>query len=157
MDELLGIIIPILTIGAWLLSLMKNADEQEEKPVRPKQTSSSPSYETIETEPELADVRTSETTDEPVFQSSYEEQRQAQAERLKEKYEQSKEIQAQSSSHDAILEEGTPVAYKKDESLSTSLSIQQNLTKKGITQGIIMAEVLGPPRAHQKRLPHRNK
>ncbi|MFG6114289.1 hypothetical protein ACGTN9_03795 [Halobacillus sp. MO56] len=56
--------------------------------------------------------------------------------------------------HDALpgqMERTKPTQYSKNET-APSLSIKSNLNRKKIAESVMMAEILGPPRAHK---PHR--
>ncbi|WP_028783255.1 hypothetical protein [Thalassobacillus devorans] len=56
--------------------------------------------------------------------------------------------------HDALpgqMERTKPTQYNQSET-APSLSIKSNLNRKKIAESVIMAEILGPPRAHK---PHR--
>ncbi|HIV73639.1 MAG TPA: hypothetical protein H9895_00990 [Candidatus Pseudogracilibacillus intestinigallinarum] len=72
---------------------------------------------------------------------SIEEQRQKQYERLRSQY------QSQSNEEDVKEDLSALLKPKKAAKQDVSIAIEKKLTREGIVEGIIMAEVLGPPRA----------
>ncbi|MEJ8776560.1 hypothetical protein [Pseudogracilibacillus sp. ICA-222130] len=72
---------------------------------------------------------------------SIEDQRQKKYERLRAQY------QSQSSKEDIKEDLSTLLGSKKAATQDVSIAIEKKLTREGIVEGIIMAEVLGPPRA----------
>ncbi|WP_058307410.1 hypothetical protein [Gracilibacillus massiliensis] len=161
MDELFSFIVPILAVVFWLFGLSKSKEEenkqqQSQKPKQPSTTTTetrqpeqtqTPSYQTMET---MADSN----------QPTFSQQKEKQMEKLQEKIQRAESIRDQTQNnelgiHDAIKDGPAPKAYRKNNNGEISLSVKNNLTQKGIAQGIIMAEVLGPPRAYQKRKSYR--
>ncbi|WP_208590172.1 hypothetical protein [Gracilibacillus suaedae] len=164
MDELLSFIVPIMAIVFWLFGLIKSKNEEQKQkiPPRPVQQETNntqkprietpgqsvPDFETIDTNTDLG-------------QETFAQQKEKQMEKLKEKIQRAENIRDESKDqqlgkHDAIKDGPPPRAYRKDSKEEISLSVEKNLTSKGIAQGIIMSEVLGPPRAYQKRNYYRN-
>ncbi|MGP4042401.1 hypothetical protein ACTWP4_21210 [Gracilibacillus sp. D59] len=163
MDELLSFIVPIIAIVFWLFGLSKSKDEQqnqqrEQRPQRTtQQTTNHNQQPKTETVPDFRTMDTNVGSGEETFAQ----QKEGQMEKLKEKINRAENIRdktrnEQLGKHDAIKDGPTPKAYRKENENEISLSIGKNLTSKGIAQGIIMSEVLGPPRAYQKRKYYRN-
>ncbi|MFD2655178.1 hypothetical protein [Gracilibacillus thailandensis] len=165
MDELLSFIVPIIALVFWLFGLSKSKDEgqNQKRPQRPVQQKTShtqqPRTETTidQTIPDLQTIDTNPESE----QETFAQQKEKQMEKLKEKIQHAENIRDKSKDqqlgkHDAIKDGPPPRAYRKDSKEQISLSVEKNLTSKGIAQGIIMSEVLGPPRAYQKRKHYRN-
>ncbi|WP_018931590.1 hypothetical protein [Gracilibacillus lacisalsi] len=167
MDELLSFIVPIIAIVIWLFGLLKSKEEEQnqKRPQRPVQQKTSHTQQprtetTTQTVPDFQTIGTNtDSTDSG--QETFAQQKEKQMEKLKEKIHHAENIRDKSKDqelgkHDAIKDGPPPRAYRKDSKEQISLSVEKNLTSKGIAQGIIMSEVLGPPRAYQKRKYYRN-
>ncbi|QGH34971.1 hypothetical protein GI584_13390 [Gracilibacillus salitolerans] len=161
MDELLSFIVPIIAIVFWLFGLSKSKDEQQKqkRPQRPVQQTTGHTQQprTERTVPDFQTIGTNTDSGHETFAQ----QKEKQMEKLKDKIQRAENIRDKTQDqelgkHDAIKNGPPPKAYRKDNEEEVSLSIEKNLTSKGIAQGIIMAEVLGPPRAYQKRKYNRN-
>ncbi|WP_163537788.1 hypothetical protein [Gracilibacillus sp. YIM 98692] len=155
MGEILNLIIPVIAFAIWLFSLSNKSNQEEEnKPNRPIEKAP-PSQKQKKAEPASAEqVKEDQNTETSLHDtlSSYQDQANEQMNEWQEKLEKAKNIQNnQKNKHDAILKETTPTAYQKKRDQKVSLSVTGQLTKKGVAQGIIMSEVLGKPRALQKR------
>ncbi|WP_138415720.1 hypothetical protein [Aquibacillus sediminis] len=159
MDELIGAILPILAVVAWLFGSFKN-DEENKKPTkkpnqpRPRPTptpSGSGQRQTTTSEPKVEPKSTvQQSQQQPVDTrtKSYYEKKQEQIEKLKEQVAQTSEITKEDSIHDAIKEESTPKAYKKYKSnRNSNLSVATKINKKGLAESVVMSEILGPPKA----------
>ncbi|WP_163581198.1 hypothetical protein [Gracilibacillus saliphilus] len=165
MDELLSFIVPIIAILFWLFGLSKSKDEEQnqKRPQRPVQQKTGHTQQprtettTAQTVPDFQTIDTNPDSG----QETFAQQKEKQMEKLKEKIQHAENIRDKSKDqqlgkHDAIKDGPPPRAYRKDSKEQISLSVEKNLTSKGIAQGIIMSEVLGPPRAYQKRKYYRS-
>ncbi|SFL81302.1 hypothetical protein SAMN04487943_104112 [Gracilibacillus orientalis] len=167
MSELLSFIVPIIAIVFWLFGLSKSKDEQQspQRPQRPQrtdqQTTSNTQHPRTETTAQSVPNHQGMETNIDSGQETFAQQKKEQMEELNKKIHRSEKIRDKNQDqelgkHDAIKNGPTQKAYRKDNEKEISLSIEKNLTSKGIAQGIIMSEVLGPPRAYQKRKYYRN-
>lgn len=172
MEELLGFIAPILAIVFWLVGMSKSGDEekkQQNPPQRQRNPAQRPARRTQETtaqtigKTDTASIPVETRRKTPVsdkMQETFEQQKEKQIQAIEEQLQQAESIRNQTTEqpigeHDAIKDKPKQKAYRKNKDNDISVSISDNLTKKGIAQGIIMAEVLGPPRAYQKKYHHR--
>lgn len=169
MGDLLGFIAPILAIVFWLVGISKSGEEnkKQQQQQQTQRTSSQPAttqtYETRTQRAEYAQPNLEQDSTDflnPSMTDTFEQQKEKQMEDLQQKIERAQEIRKDTKKqpkgqHNAIKDKPTQRAYRKHDE-DTSLSVTKNLTTKGVAQGIIMAEVLGPPRAYQKRAHNRN-
>ncbi|GAE91153.1 hypothetical protein JCM21714_91 [Gracilibacillus boraciitolerans JCM 21714] len=89
-------------------------------------------------------------------QPTFSQQKQKQMKNLEEKIQRAEAIREKTHDqemgiHDAIKDGSMPNYYQKNDKKAVLISVKNNLTPKGVVQGLIMSEVLGPPRAYQKR------
>ncbi|SHN11209.1 hypothetical protein [Gracilibacillus kekensis] len=161
MDELFSFIVPILAVVFWLFGLSKSKEEEnkQQQSQKPRQQNT-PVTETRQPEPTQAPSYQTMETMSDSNQPTFSQQKEKQMEKLQEKIQRAETIRDQTKGqemgiHDAIKDGPEPRAYRKNNNDDISLSVKNNLTQKGIAQGIIMAEVLGPPRAYQKRKSYR--
>ncbi|MDX8045946.1 hypothetical protein SH601_08060 [Gracilibacillus sp. S3-1-1] len=162
MDNLFSFIVPIIAIVVWFLGLTKSKEEQDKQqtPPRPKQAPQQTHTQTENQTTEVAEDPVpnyqSSTTTAPSMEQTFTQQKEKQMKKLKDKIKLAEDIRSGTKSpgigqFDGI-KDGVP---KRRQSTVTdkdiTLSVESNLNSKGIAQGIIMAEVLGPPRAYQKR------
>lgn len=107
-----------------------------------KQTEHKEAKEILENEPVLHEKQEG-------ISSSFEQERQAQYERLR------SQIQVSSTSVEDVKEFVSNTTREEREQQvekaksATTISLHKNLTQQGLMESIIMAEVLGPPRAHK--------
>ncbi|MGN8645521.1 hypothetical protein ACTNEO_07595 [Gracilibacillus sp. HCP3S3_G5_1] len=166
MNDLLSFIVPILAILFWVFGLSKSKEQQQDqqRPSSPprvdQQTTSHTQQQKNDTARPEPDYQSIESTIESAGQT-FAQQKEKQMEKLKEKIQQAENIRDKTRDqelgiHDAIKDGPKPKLQRKSNAKELSLSVEKNLTSKGIAQGIFMSEVLGPPRAYQKRKYYRN-
>ncbi|WP_026569909.1 MULTISPECIES: hypothetical protein [Sediminibacillus] len=163
MEDLIGLIIPLLAVVGWLFGMFKNEEEEQKggKPTRPSRPNPSPSRQQTSTkEPAQTTVNVeAETQTNPSTavgpssaQTYYEKKKAKLAET------QYADVDVFSYHMDSIQEVERPRQLdkgvsnrtaKKDGRSNKKLSIRRNLSKKGIAESFVMAEVLGQPRAHR--------
>lgn len=155
MEDLLGYIIPLLAfIG---LFFGKNNDKKEKPPNR--KTNEAPTIpESFPKEKENhTNSRNQETNENQTGPKAYYEQKQQQLEKVNQQIDGSQLHANQITDdevHDAIKNDGrSKVKIQKQKVRKTNLSIAKNVSKKGLAESVVMAEILGPPRALK---PYRN-
>ncbi|GAB2573070.1 hypothetical protein [Gracilibacillus alcaliphilus] len=175
MEGIFSFIIPILVFIFWIMNMSKQREEQQKQQQarRPKtvqqqqnhqsQTAQRSTYQTQTQDQE----RWKQEAEEMMARSGqeigrigedpYTKQKRDQMEDLKDKLKQARKMREQTQNDKVIKYQ--ELEGKLDQKVNKSnpkvyegtFSIKNNLTSKGIAQGIIMSEVLGPPRAYQKR------
>ncbi|UOQ86046.1 hypothetical protein [Gracilibacillus salinarum] len=149
MNEILSFIVPIIAVVVWLFGLLGKSNQNEQQ--KPK--SANPNPPTMQ----QSNPTISENSDEVSAEvdSTFAQQKELQMEKLKKKLGQTGASEKRSDQplgeHNALKDQPLTRPKKQQTEKEVTLSIAKNLNKKGIAQGIIMAEVLGPPRAYQKR------
>ncbi|SDN09100.1 hypothetical protein [Sediminibacillus halophilus] len=165
MEDLIGLIIPLLAVVGWLFGMFKNEEEEQKggKPTRPYRPTSAPSRQqqsNTNHAPTSANGETETHTKPAVGPSktqTYYEKKKAKLAETKPATQRSNE-EVFSYHLDPIQKEERPrqvdkraqdQAAKKGVQSNKKLSIRRNLSKKGIAESFVMAEVLGQPRAHR--------
>ncbi|MBT2214503.1 hypothetical protein F3157_00290 [Virgibacillus dakarensis] len=145
-----GLLVILAIIGGVIgLFKDKSTDKTNKKPYqvpKPTATPSGRNYQAERSEPAVHDNARTSTV--------IEEQRDNQIEQLAEQINTSTREMQKKLSHDAIigntLRQPKNIDYQK---AAMKKQVRKNLTRKGLVDGIIMAEVLGPPRS---RKPYRS-
>ncbi|SER17965.1 hypothetical protein SAMN04487944_101525 [Gracilibacillus ureilyticus] len=149
MEELFGYLVPIIGAIIWLAGLFnKNQDEDQSKPVKRVPNTNNNESTTIRTEP--ASIEEDHHYNmQDIDETSFLDQKQKQMDRLKQGLNKSQSLTKKQQE----MLDNSPIKHvnKKVSKEQAKLSIKNNLTRKGVAQGIIMAEVLGKPRAYKKR------
>ncbi|MRH43084.1 hypothetical protein GH741_10345 [Aquibacillus halophilus] len=149
MEDLFGMLLPLILIASWILGMFKKQDDSKkpENNRNPRPT------------PTTTGSATTETTDfeEPVQTGtqSYYENKRAQLEKFKNDNQinasnnKSNPILQEREIHDAIKSGKMPKVYKKTtgSGKKKKISLNNHLTKRGLAESVIMAEVLGSPRS----------
>ncbi|MFC4404177.1 hypothetical protein [Gracilibacillus xinjiangensis] len=151
MEDLLGFLIPIIGVILWITGMFNSKNEEDQskpKPVRKFPQTNTNDTGQVNHEPDpTKEMQPAYAED--IDQTSFQDQKKQQMERLKQSIQRSESItkkQQEMLDNSPILKGKKQVNKKQPE-----LSIKNNLTRKGVAQGIIMAEVLGKPRAYKKR------
>ncbi|UOQ47410.1 hypothetical protein MUN88_15225 [Gracilibacillus caseinilyticus] len=151
MNEILSFIVPIIAVVVWLFGLGKSDQKEQQKQKQSPAKPVNPS--TMQQSKPTISERSEEVSTE--LDTTFAQQKEQQMEKLKAKLGQSGASQEQSEQplgeHNALKDKPLSRPKKQQTEKEVTLSIAKNLNKKGIAQGIIMAEVLGPPRAYQNR------
>lgn len=154
MDDILGFLPAIIAVLLWVFGLSKaNEKKNSNQPKQMKRASTaqhqsqeeqqtSVPEETLQSEPKIEPIPAS-------GEASFQDQKRDQMERLKEKLQNAQDVrQQQLGEHDALPNRPSLKRQSENKKIA-SLSLKSNLTTKGIAQGLIMAEVLGKPKAYQ--------
>ncbi|SDK53576.1 hypothetical protein [Sediminibacillus albus] len=155
MEDLLGIIIPLIAVVGWLFGMFKNEDSEENngQPVpKPPQTTPGPAQ--TETRKSNPEQHAMEAGEESRAQTYYEKKREKMSElKTGQTNINRSEINQGASINDNSRTERTS-SVKEDRNKasrsngsSSELSIRRNLSRNGIAGSVVMAEVLGQPRA----------
>ncbi|MDL4841501.1 hypothetical protein [Aquibacillus rhizosphaerae] len=159
MEDLFGMIIPLLAAAAWLFGSFKKQDEKNkpaEKNQHPRPTSTPSGRTDYEVSSPVDDYDDSSTKMGP--QRYYEEKKQ-QLDQLKDHMEIGGNITSGQREQNSMINEVSRKGKNKKTNKSPSsrksetFSIAKNMSKRGLAESIVMAEVLGPPKSQK---PHRN-
>lgn len=142
MDNILTILTLLFAVGGGLLSLFGKKDEEEETNSSPRPTQSRTQQKPVE-RPE----KTQKPRQSAELQTYFDE-----------KQEQLKQLQSnlgvdpESSQYEQALQKYQELKVKKEskpktKQRKTAFSVARNISKEGLAESVIMAEVLGPPRA----------
>ncbi|WP_053219128.1 hypothetical protein [Virgibacillus senegalensis] len=160
MEDLLGIIIPLLAVVGWLFGMFKNDEEEQKggKQTRPRpsparnqpSSTQNPSRRTVEGNRDRK--QRNPVASAPSSPQTYYEEKKAKLAEAKSVTETDVFYQL-----DSIREEIRPQGMKKktqnqsvakkSTAAKQKLSIRRNLSKKGIAESVVMAEILGQPRS----------
>ncbi|WP_407268444.1 hypothetical protein [Radiobacillus sp. PE A8.2] len=150
MDELIGFLLPLIFVIGGILGLFKKSeDSNENKPVQRTNPSPRPTPTPSGGMDQRAELQ-QESEPEHKGAKTFQEKMYDKLESIESTSgnTRTKEIQQNASIHDAIKGEHTPRAYKKTSTNRKSMvSVRGQLTKKGLVNSVVMAEVLGQPRA----------
>ncbi|QTM99867.1 hypothetical protein ERJ70_11525 [Sediminibacillus dalangtanensis] len=167
MEDLIGLIIPLLAVAGWLFGMFKTDEEEQKggKPTRPSRpTPTSSRHQPNNTDPAQSTVNVEVETQTSPATAVDPSRTQTYYEKKKAKLAETKPVTQRSdgevfASHmDPIQDVERPrqlekrskdQAAKKEVQSNKKLSIRRNLSKKGIAESFVMAEVLGQPRAHR--------
>ncbi|MBM7569624.1 hypothetical protein [Aquibacillus albus] len=145
MEDLIGIIIAIFVIGSWLFGSKKEDKKNTNRPPvkrdipRPTPTPSGRVGQEVE------DVLETQS-------EAFKDKKQEQLEALKDKIESGKHtVEGSGGEWDQRETSQKPKLKPVDRSVKQStISVRRNLSSNKIVESVIMAEVLSPPKAHQK-------
>lgn len=140
MDNILPFLMLLLAIGGSLISLFDKKNKQEDKPIRKVETR------TPIDQKQQSEVSSQRTTS----MEDYNNQKQQQLEKLKSNLDVDPKLykkgnEASGNPLQEVVKLNRKIATKKKS--STRMSIEKNLSKRGLAESIVMAEVLGSPRA----------
>ncbi|WP_077621465.1 hypothetical protein [Sediminibacillus massiliensis] len=152
MEDLIGLLVPLLAVAGWLFGLFNKQDEEGKEPGKPVRRHQSESRPVPKPEGNMAEqeVKQKPKTSVETYtdaQNYYEK-----------KVEKLAEIQDGLSKATDTLITKDSIGTEKDSkpqvqvkvqsgSKKPKLKVRKNLSKKGLAESIVMAEVLGPPRA----------
>ncbi|MFB1050775.1 hypothetical protein [Paraliobacillus sp. JSM ZJ581] len=142
MDDIVAILTMLFAVGGGLFGLFGQKDDSDDK----KTSMPLPNQKKIQTSHKKAEYKAEDNETNPENTNVYLDEKQAQLDDLKANME---------INYDQVnlppVENRT--TYKKDRKQvkvnkrKTSFSISKNISKEGLAESVIMAEVLGPPRA----------
>ncbi|RCW65330.1 hypothetical protein [Saliterribacillus persicus] len=155
MDDILGFIIPAIAVMAWLFGLFKSEDQKkQEQPKSQPPRQSRENKQTTLTRAELekqAKTNSKAQTDNSAEMKDFKDQKQNQIEQMRDRLQLQSKESLKKSKHDAIKGVTPPKKVTSKSQMPSSLTIRNQLTTKGIAQSVVMAEVLGPPKARQPK------
>ncbi|MCT2537602.1 hypothetical protein NC661_01480 [Aquibacillus koreensis] len=146
MEDLFGAIIPILVALGWLFGMFKKDDnDQPAKRPQPRPTPS-PSGPNQTESPTISDVQEEQSS---TRVQTYYEQKQEQLDKLR------NNMNADSNINSGKIERISSINNQRNENKievsstkkQSKLSVKRNLTKRGLAESVVMAEILGPPKA----------
>ncbi|KAB8126872.1 hypothetical protein F9U64_18800 [Gracilibacillus oryzae] len=146
MEDLLGLLVPIIGVILWVVGMFNSKNDEQQPKSKPVQKV--PQANTRKTQPVKSSEKQTAYASE-LDSTSFQDQKKQQMDRLKESIQSSESL----SKKQKELLENSPIKQVKRPAAKKqpTLSVKNNLTRKGVAQGIIMAEVLGKPRAYKKR------
>lgn len=158
MEDLIALLIPLIAVAGWLFGLFKNEDaEKNEQPKRQENRGPAPrpqqaNQDSRKMETDMASSSNRGTKDnyerkkEQVSRLQDEAKKASQASTSSEAISGS-EISMGSNARDPERRVQENTGNTKAKSPDAAFSVKKNMTKKGLAESVIMAEVLGSPRA----------
>ncbi|WP_188453619.1 hypothetical protein [Virgibacillus oceani] len=147
-DAIFGNFLVVLAIIGGIVGFLKDkskndSDRDHNKPNRVPKPTATPSGGNYQSQHQSPPVQTYMNT------QTMEEQQEEQMQQLAERMNADRVQRADNRQHDAII--GSTLkkrsSFDAHNKMKMKKQVKRNLTGKGLTDGIIMAEVLGPPRA----------
>lgn len=151
MEDFLGIIVAIFAVASWFFGNSRNKEDQKQKPVRKTQVprpTQTPSGKVNSEQTKLEDIK-------EVFEAKTKQQLDSLKERLEDpnKEETAKlayENNQVSTTDEKATYKNTGSTFKPNKPKSR-LTVNNNLSKNALVESVIMAEILGPPKALQRK------
>ncbi|WP_099158546.1 hypothetical protein [Virgibacillus ndiopensis] len=147
-DAIFGNFLVVLAIIGGIVGFLKdksnkNSDGEHNKPYQVPKPTTTPSGGSGQSQ------RHSSSTQASINTQTLKEQQEKQMQQLAERMNANRKSSQEDLNHDAIIGNtiNKQVRYDTQQKTKMKKQVKRNLTGKGLVDGIIMAEVLGPPRA----------
>lgn len=150
MEDLIALLIPLLAVAGWLFGLFRN-EEQNNKD-QPRQENRRPAPETNRTNQEPQRPGSDAATQKSVPKEYYENKKR-QVDQLKSETKKTSsaisgsEINIGDNARNPERRVQKNTEEKNAKSRDVAINIKTSMTREGLAKSVVMAEVLGPPRA----------
>ncbi len=140
MEDLFSFLVPILGVIAWIVGSMNNKEEEKTKPSRPTVSKE-------QQEVQQPDIILSENTNGNEEVSTFAQQKREQLEKIQSNLDKAASIR----NNQTTFNSKTLKRPSKSKSKKKRLALSSSLTKEGVAKSVLMAEILGPPKAYRKK------